>query len=463
MKKSKKLTPQIEMTADGYINQGYQTLLNYEIKSTGGFDWHGNPPANLALTAYGLLEFTDMAKVFDIDTRVIDRAQQFVLRKQQKDGSWELDGRAMWSWKGMQGKLIITAYVTWALAESGYKGEALDNAIGWLKKNWRDEKSDLYGLSLVANAFVAWSPKEDATFEVLNKLDSLKKEDTIDGANVTYWQGTQTLYYSKGQSADIESTALAAYALRKSGEFHNTVQRALNYLMKTKQSNGTWGSTQATILAFKALLGGMGGEEQKETVEVKVTLNGKPQTIKITPDQSDVLQLLDLKENTLKGNNEMQIEVKGKTSMMYQSVTRYYLPWTEIASETKPVEISLGFDRTSLKVDDTLKARVSVKYNGAQPTFMVLVTLGIAPGFTVDPESFADMLSKGKIDRYELTARQIRVYLGKMDPGQKFEFDYALKAKYPVKAKTPKSEVYEYYTPSNRAESKPVELEILQK
>lgn len=463
MKKAKKLTPKIEMTADSYINQGYQTLFNYEIKETGGFDWHGHPPANLVLSAYGLLEFTDMAKVFDIDTRVIDRAQKFILSKQKQDGSWEPESRTTWSVKGITGNLIVTAYVTWALAESGSKGTALDKAIDWLKKNWKDSEKDLYGLSLVANAFVAWNPKDDSTFEVLKKLDSMKKEDTIDNAGVVYWQGGQTLYYAKGQSADIESTALAVYALRKSGEFMTTVQQGLNYLMKTKQSNGTWGSTQATILAFKALLGGSAGDEQTEVVEVKATLNGETQAIKITPDQSDVMQLLDLKSNTKKGDNKMKIEVKGKSNMMYQVVTRYYLPWTDIKSEIKPVEISVKYDRTSLKIDDTLKVNVKVEYNGPTSTFMVIIRLGIAPGFTVEASDFGDLLSQKKIDRYELTARQVSVYLGAMSPGDTFEFTYQLKAKYPVKAKAPKSEVYEYYTPTNRAETKPVELEILQK
>ncbi len=37
------------------------------------------------------------------------------------------------------------------------------------------------------------------------------------------------------------------------------------------------------------------------------------------------------------------------------------------------------------------------------------------------------------------------------------------KPKYPIKAKTPASVVYEYYTPGNRAEAKPVELVVEEK
>ena len=41
----------------------------------GGFSWFGNEPAHQILTAYGLLEFSDMAKVHDVDPALIARAE----------------------------------------------------------------------------------------------------------------------------------------------------------------------------------------------------------------------------------------------------------------------------------------------------------------------------------------------------------------------------------------------------
>ena len=37
-----------------------------------------------------------------------------------------------------------------------------------------------------------------------------------------------------------------------------------------------------------------------------------------------------------------------------------------------------------------LKAKATLKYYGNIPAYMVIVDLGIAPGFTVDPGDFAD-------------------------------------------------------------------------
>jgi hypothetical protein len=65
MKRTKKLTPEVPAKAEGFIANGYQRLLTFEVPS-GGFSWFGNAPANKILTAYGLMEFSDMSKVHDV-------------------------------------------------------------------------------------------------------------------------------------------------------------------------------------------------------------------------------------------------------------------------------------------------------------------------------------------------------------------------------------------------------------
>jgi hypothetical protein len=60
-------------------------------------------------------------------------------------------------------------------------------------------------------------------------------------------------------------------------------------------------------------------------------------------------------------------------------------------------------------------------------------------------------------------SRQVTLYLGDVKPGDVLTFDYTLKPKYPLKAKTPTTVAYEYYTPANRIESKPVELVVEEK
>ena len=76
MKRTKKLTPEVHAKAEGFIANGYQRLLTFEVPG-GGFSWFGNAPANKILTAYGLMEFSDMSQVHDVDPQA-DRADAAV-------------------------------------------------------------------------------------------------------------------------------------------------------------------------------------------------------------------------------------------------------------------------------------------------------------------------------------------------------------------------------------------------
>jgi len=64
------------------------------------------------------------------------------------------------------------------------------------------------------------------------------------------------------------------------------------------------------------------------------------------------------------------------------------------------------------------------------------------------------------IEKYSTTGRQIIVYLREVVHGKPIEIQYQLLAKYPLKAKTPKSAAYEYYNPEVRVEAKPIQLVV---
>jgi hypothetical protein len=123
MKRSKKLTPEVHAKAEGYIANGYQRLLTFEVPG-GGFSWFGRAPANKILTAYGLMEFYDMSKVYDVDPKLISRTQQWLAGKQQAEGSWKPD--TSFINEGATNRfnsdvLRITAYIAWSLENTGYR------------------------------------------------------------------------------------------------------------------------------------------------------------------------------------------------------------------------------------------------------------------------------------------------------------------------------------------------------
>jgi len=59
------------------------------------------------------------------------------------------------------------------------------------------------------------------------------------------------------------------------------------------------------------------------------------------------------------------------------------------------------------------------------------------------------------------TGNQVILYLRELSNVTPFQFNYSLRAKYPLRVQTPQSAVYEYYQPQNRAQAKAVVLQAL--
>src|SRR5438309_10505067 len=217
------------MTAEEYLNVGYQKLLTFE-RPGGGFDWWGNGPPLVWLSAYGLQEFSDMAKDYPIDKGVIERTQKWLMSQQDKDGSWSNIGATHGETITRMGdpKLLLTSYVAWALLESGAKpvanapgSDGLKKSIQYIRQHIDDAKDNAYILALAANALASWDAKDDSTHDVLRRLEKLQKD-------VPEWKainfpvpGGQSLSYARGDSVTVETTALAALAMMKSGQFTN--------------------------------------------------------------------------------------------------------------------------------------------------------------------------------------------------------------------------------------------------
>ncbi|HEY7315221.1 MAG TPA: hypothetical protein VH643_38165, partial [Gemmataceae bacterium] len=346
---------------------------------------------------------------------------------------------------------------------SGLKGAELKPSIEYIRDHVKGEEN-AYILALAANALASWDAKDDSTHEVLTKilkkLDE-KKQDKPDWKAICFPAGGQSLAYARGDSLTVETTALTVLAMLKNGQFTTSVNKALAYLIKSKGAGGTWGSTSATILSLKALVAASGGTKHKGVTAFTVLVNGKEaKQGEVTEENADVLQQFDLKEHLRAGANEVTLKVKGETNLMYQVVGRHFEPWKSETAKKPALEVAVEYDRTKLSTSDLLRAKATLKYNGEVPTYMVIVDLGIPPGFSADAGDFAEMVGAKKVKKFSITARQVTLYLGDVKPGDVQSFEYTLKPKYPIKAKTPSSVAYEYYTPANRATAKPVELVV---
>src|SRR5262249_55234897 len=154
-------------------NVGYQKLLTFE-RPGGGFDWWGSGEPLVWLSAYGLQEFNDMARVYPIDRGVIDRTQRWLMQQRAADGTWSKIGATHGVSIERMGdpKLLLTSYVTWSLLESGAKPAELKKSVDYIRAEVK-KADNAYILALAANALAAYDAKDDSTHEVLTEV--LKK------------------------------------------------------------------------------------------------------------------------------------------------------------------------------------------------------------------------------------------------------------------------------------------------
>jgi uncharacterized protein YfaS (alpha-2-macroglobulin family) len=462
MKRTKKLTPEVHAKAEGFIAQGYQRLVTFEVRG-GGFSWFGNAPANKILTSYGLMEFNDMAKVHDVDRRVIERTQKWLASQQQADGSWKPDGNFIN--EGATNRynadvLRITAYIAWALENTGYQGPELEKARQFIYGS-RKTGADAYTLAVVAN-FAAEGNDRAFMHQAIQQLVDARTEK----GDQAWWTAEETGVYGGGASAAIETTGLAVQALLKSGEAPAIVRKALSYIAARKDANGTWGSTQATIMALKALLLSTEKGAAEARGKVEITLNGQPAgSLMITADNADLFHQFVLKPADFGGSNKVALRFTGEGGMAYQVAGRYFTPWMASAAND-PLSIDVSYDRTRLAQGDIVSATANIRSHLPGTANMVMADLGIPPGFELLSEDLDDYRAKsaghksGRLDKFSVTATQAILYFDSMAPGGTVTVRYRLRAKYPIQARTFQSRVYEYYDPEVGSIARPVQLEV---
>ncbi|MFQ5879110.1 MAG: MG2 domain-containing protein [Dehalococcoidia bacterium] len=464
LKTTHQINPRIQLQAEQYINLGYQRLLTFEVGSApGGFSLFGDPPPWTMLTAYGLMEFTDMSQVSYVDPLLLERTANYLFRQQRGDGSWGAEGLMdHGDYQQLNAQLPATAYIAWALADAGYaKSEPVQRAIRYIHEHVTPDL-DPYAQALVVNALVAAEPQDTAARELLDELLA-KAEQGKDGT--LYWRSELPTYMGgHGQVASIETTAMVATALMRSGYRLDVAQPALDYLVSQRDRYGTFYTTQSTILALKALLLGaeLGGEGGDATVTIRLD-DGRTRTLNINAENADVVQQVSFDDLAAGQAHGLSVNVDGERTLQYQIITDYYVPWETVAVE--PVEkpalrVDVAYDRTELAVNDTVNVTAEVELLAQGQAGMVLVDLGVPPGFSPVTEDLDALVERRSIERYELTGRQILLYLTDVPSGKVYQFEYRLRARFPIKAQTGRSQAYDYYTPERQDTQPPQRITV---
>lgn len=428
-----------------HVAAGYARLLRFEVPSDpGGFEWWGKPPANLFLTAYALAEFHDLAAVHPVDPALLARIAAWLQRRQQPDGSWSPDGEAKgWSTDMAKGRAFdLTAYVAWALARAGSPSAT---ARAWLEGHLASVENP-YSLALAALALLS-EDRGSAAGRAL--VDRLAVRAEVEGALARWTPTDATAIGARGDSAAIETTALAVQALFLDGRHVPLARRGVARLVAWRGADGRFGTTQSTILALRALLAADPGGARADAADV--TLRAGPTSRRVRLDAAStepvVVEL---------GEGDVPVAVEGADARARVTVARTtWVPWSVRSPARGRLELRVDWPRDPVAVGRVAHAEVLVR--NAHPTeaaSVVTLEVGLPPGCDVEP---GDVSGEGAAS-VERAERALVIYLRELPAGAARAFRVAFRPRYALDVRTAPSKAYEYYVPEEAVLVAPARL-----
>ncbi len=439
--------PEIEQMAYDYIEKGFQKILTYEVRGmNGAFSLYGDPPAENILTAYGLMEFTDLSKVFDVDQGLLERMKEYLFTQQNSDGTFQFQEHH-YGGANTSDRLALNAYIGWALSEACGDDPRLEKTISYLKEKMGDVQ-DGYTLSLIANILV--NTKDKDAKGLLDRLASM----VVSEQDKAYIKSTTIDYYGAcGHIQDLQATALTSTAFTRAKAHQTVNSRMLSYIVAQRDTYGTFGNTQATILSLKALVAATETATMKEgTITLKV--NDREEKIEIHADS------LSYYISDFKGagkENTVRIQTT-EGSFNYEIIKEYYVPYDSVQSGDS-FEIEMVMDK-AFSVNDEVTQEIRITNRRDEMVENMMVLLQIPQGFMVNDTFLESLKAEGVISEYSIGYDLIEIYIRRVQPQEYRNLKLGYWAGYPVKVLTGSVTVYDYYNPDFEAILSPVEITV---
>ena len=432
--------PALIKDAQDKLERGYKRLVGYECKQK-GYEWFGEDPGHEALTAYGILEFTDIGKVRSVDQTMLSNTKAWLLKQRDGKGGFERKRRALHTW--IEDKDTSDAYITWALLETGEKGLTAE------VKRVKDAglaSANSYVVAVAAN--VAQLSGDAATAGLLMKKLAAKQNGKgfVDG-------GTQSIVGSTGQSLAIETTAFATLAwLRAGNEYVGNVEKAIKGLAEASK-DGSYGATQSTVLALRAVLEyDRVRSAGRKPGSVKLLVDGKPlgAAVKYDGTTQTALMLPDASELLGAGEHTLELVQEGGGQLPWSMAVKSNRVKPENSPETK-VSLDVVLSKAGISEGDVVEAtaRVTNLTDTQLPTVVAIV--GVPGGLEPRVDQLKELVKAKTIDAYEIMGRDVVLYWRGMTPKQQVRVPVSLIAAVPGKYVGPASRAYLYYGNEHKA------------
>lgn len=419
------------------LEMGYNRIQGFECKS-GGFEWYGGDPGHEALTAYGLMQFKEMRTVMPIDDAIIARARTWLFsRRDGKGGFLRSDKRGPTF--GYAPEPITNIYILWGLLESGEKTDILGAEIAAARKMAAETK-DPYEQALCANILYLIGDLPAARKLAAKVLDSQTGLGGVMGAKTSITR-------SGGDSLNIETTSLAIIAwLRCGEEFSAATERAVSWLFKQCKA-GSFGATQSTILALKAInLYDAARSQNPAPGTAQLVIDGRPFGAPVAFGKKDhsALEFPDFAPALTAGSHTIEVIMAEGWKMPVALEIVYNTP-KPVDSPECPLVLQTSLSATEVPEGEPVDLKVMVSAKD-ENVAMPLAVIGLPAGLEPRHERLKELIAAGQIASYEIIGRELVLYWRSLQAKERMELSIPLIAWIPGTYTAPASRAYAFYT-----------------
>lgn len=442
--------PAVAARARELLPRGYAKITGYECKER-GYEWFGGDPGHEALTAYGLLQFHDMAQVHPVDAGMVERTRNWLLARRDGQGGFQRNARALDQFGGAPPR-ITDAYVTYALLQAGVPASDLTREIDTLLS--RATTDDAYELALIACA-LQLAQRPELAAAARNRLIALQRED---GALLGT---TSSITRSGGQDLLVETTSLAVLAWLPDPACQAPLRHAVQFLQTARRGNGTFGATQATIAALRAMTAyAQQNRVMKEAGAVRLYADDRQIAERkwaagaVEPIEFDVWDQL------APGVHTLRLELDGGGGALpWAADVRYHSERPGDDADTK-LALRTALRSTTAAEGTTVALDIEVENRTAEGLPMAMAIVGLPAGLELPTRVLEDLQKAQRFAFWELRGRELALYWRDFAPEGKQQLTLDLTARIPGRSAGPASRTYLYYTPGQKRWAAPLAIEV---
>ncbi|MBI5481031.1 MAG: OmpA family protein [Deltaproteobacteria bacterium] len=441
--------------AQRLLDSGYRRLVGFESKSR-GYEWFGSDPAHEALTAYGLVQFLDMKRVFAVDDPMVVRTATWLKSRRDGQGGFQRHPRALDTF-GRASPEVTNAYIIYGLSEAGQLDAGMVPEIETQRRLAQGAR-DPYLLALASNTLLNLPKNKAEGVAAAGRLAAMQSNAA--GTAGAFPGADHSITRSSGTNLLVETTALSLVAMVKSGRMAEA-RAAAEWLQQHRGGFGQWGATQATVLALKALTRYAEASARTQAPgAVEVRINGQRRgRVAYQADHKEPIVFAALGEYFVPGANKIEIVGEGKEALPFSMAVEYRTRQPASAGAA-PVGLQTTLARSEAKLGQNVRLDVTVTNRGAKGLPMTLARIGLPGGLTFQTWQLKELRDRGQIAFYETRPREVIIYFRQLEPGAVKRIPLELQATVPGRYTGPASSAYLYYGDDLKSWAAPLEIRV---